>query len=61
MTAGQATLFTLVGYQVVLVAIGLLARQRTHDGVDFYLGGRRLGPTVAAISASASSFAFLTI
>ena len=32
MTRGQAPFLTLVIYQVVLVAIGFLARQRTHEG-----------------------------
>ena len=48
-------LLTLVTYNVVLVAIGVWASRRTHDTSDFYLGGRRLGAWVAAISASASS------
>jgi sodium/proline symporter len=46
---------TLVGYQLILVSIGLWARSRTADTADYFLGGRQLGPTVAAISASASS------
>ena len=55
MTRGQAVLVTLVTYKIVLVAIGFWANSRTRDGDDFFLGGRRLGPWVAAISASASS------
>ena len=46
---------TLVSYQGILIAIGLWARSRTADTSDYYLGGRQLGPLVAAISASASS------
>ncbi len=46
---------TLVVYKLLLVAIGLLAQRRTRDATDFFLGGRRLGPWVAALSASASS------
>jgi sodium/proline symporter len=48
-------LATLVAYQVVLLGIGLVAARRTRSDGDFLLGGRRLGPLVAAISASASS------
>ena len=52
---------TLVVYKIALVAIGLLANRRTHDAADFFLGGRRLGPWVAAISASASSSSAWTL
>ena len=46
---------TLVLYQLLLLAIGWWASRRTADGEDFYLGGRKLGAAVAALSASASS------
>lgn len=46
---------TLVLYQVVLLFIGWWASKRTEDNEDFYLGGRKLGAAVAALSASASS------
>ena len=46
---------TLVAYKVVLIGIGFWASRRTLDGADFYLGGRQLGPWVAALSSSASS------
>ncbi len=61
MTRTQAVLMTLVAYKVVLVIIGLWASRRTRDDDDFFLGGRRLGPTVAAISASASSSSAWTL
>ena len=50
-----AILLTLLAYKVALLAIGWLARERNRDGADYFLGGRSLGPMVAAISASASS------
>lgn len=50
-----AILLTLIVYQLVLLGLGLWARQRTHDSSDFLLGGRTLGAGVAALSASASS------
>ena len=46
---------TLVIYQVLLLSIGWWASRRTSDNEDFYLGGRKLGAAVAALSASASS------
>jgi sodium/proline symporter len=61
MTRAEAILFTLVVYKLVLVAIGLWATRRTRDTGDFFLGGRRLGGWVAAISASASSSSAWTL
>jgi sodium/proline symporter len=46
---------TLILYQVLLLSIGWWASRRTTDNKDFYLGGRKLGAAVAALSASASS------
>jgi sodium/proline symporter len=46
---------TLVVYQLLMLAIGWWASKRNRDSEDFYLGGRRLGGLVAALSASASS------
>jgi len=46
---------TLILYQVLLLSIGWWASRRTSDNEDFYLGGRKLGAAVAALSASASS------
>ena len=52
---------TLVVYQLVLLGIGLFARGRTKSKEDLYLGGRKLGPLVAAISAAASSSSAWTL
>lgn len=52
---------TLFVYLVVLVAIGVWAGGRTRDSDDFHLAGRRLGPRVAALSASASSSSAWTL
>ena len=46
---------TLIVYQVLMLGIGWWASRRNADSTDFYLGGRRLGGLVAALSASASS------
>jgi len=56
-----AVLVTLVAYKLTLVAIGLAARERNSDGADYFLGGRALGPVVAAVSASASSSSAWTL
>ncbi|MCP5069475.1 MAG: sodium/proline symporter [bacterium] len=55
MDEAAVILTTLIAYKVVLVGIGLWAERRNSSGTDYFLGGRRLGPMVAAISASASS------
>lgn len=61
MTRAQAIFVTLLAYKAALIAIGLWAARRTHDEDDFFLGGRRLGPWVAALSASASSSSAWTL
>lgn len=61
MTDTATVLATLVAFNVVLVAIGLWARRRNADVEDFYLGGRKLGAWVAALSASASSSSAWTL
>jgi sodium/proline symporter len=61
MSRAEAIFYTLVVYKLALVAIGLWATRRTHDTGDFFLGGRRLGGWVAAISASASSSSAWTL
>ncbi|MEE8528420.1 MAG: sodium/proline symporter [Gammaproteobacteria bacterium] len=61
MSKAQAILLTLIGYSVALLAIGIWANRRTRDHTDFFLGGRALGPLVAAISASASSSSAWTL
>jgi len=46
---------TLILYKLVLVGIGFWASKRTHSTEDFFIGGKTLGPWVAAISSSASA------
>ncbi|MEJ2400697.1 MAG: sodium/proline symporter [Xanthomonadales bacterium] len=46
---------TLIVYQFLMLGIGWWASRRNTDSTDFYLGGRKLGGLVAALSASASS------
>ena len=54
-SATTALVTTLIIYKVVLIGIGFWASRHNRDGQDFYLGGRGLGPWVAAISSSASA------
>lgn len=56
-----AILVTLVAYKVALLGIGVVAGRRTRNASDFFLGGRKLGPWVAALSASASSSSAWTL
>lgn len=53
--AMRGVVATLIAYQLLMLGIGWWASRRNRDSEDFYLGGRRLGGLVAALSASASS------
>lgn len=61
MSAGTVVLITLIAYKLLLIGIGLWAQKRTRSSDDFFLGGRALGPVVAAISYSASSSSAWTL
>ena len=45
---------TFVAYLLGILYLGLRGYRRTHSLDDYILGGRKLGPTVAALSAGAS-------
>ena len=47
-------LITIVVYLGGMIAIGIVFSKKTKDVSDFYLGGRKLGPLVSAMSAEAS-------
>ncbi len=47
-------LITIVAYLVMMVIIGIKCSKENNDVGDFYLGGRKLGPIVTAMSAEAS-------
>ncbi len=51
----NGVLTTLILYQVLMLGIGWWASKKNTDSEDYYLGGRKLGPVIAALSASASS------
>ncbi|HOB36854.1 MAG TPA: sodium:proline symporter, partial [Candidatus Avimonas sp.] len=45
---------SMVSYLIVVLCIGLIYMRRNKTSSDFFLGGRKLGPLVAAMSAEAS-------
>ena len=47
-------MISIVVYLAVVVIIGVIYSKRTKNVGDFYLGGRKLGPLVTAMSAEAS-------
>ncbi len=61
MSREEYMLLTLAAYLGTMIALGLYGRGRTRSPEDFYLAGRRLGPWVAAVSASASSSSAWTL
>ena len=48
-------------YIGVILCIGVIAFRRTNDSSDYFLGGRKLSPGVAAISAGASDMSGWTL
>lgn len=50
-----AVLVTLVVYQVVLLGLGFWARTRARTTEGYFIGGRKLGPWVTALSYAAGS------
>lgn len=47
-------LITIIAYLILMIVVGILASKKNKDTSDFYLGGRKLGPIVTAMSAEAS-------
>lgn len=53
--SGMTVVLVTIGlYLVFMIAIGLIYSRKNADVGDFYLGGRKLGPLVTAMSAEAS-------
>ncbi|MCB1677931.1 MAG: sodium/proline symporter [Halioglobus sp.] len=61
MDTTQIVLFTLLVYKLLLIGVGFWASRRTRDQGDFFIGGRGLGPVVAAISYSSSASSAWTL
>ena len=47
-------IFTIVAYLIAMLAVGFFFSKGNGDAKDFYLGGRKMGPLVTAMSAEAS-------
>ena len=47
-------LIIMAVYLLVMILIGAYCSKKNNDTSDFYLGGRKLGPLVTAMSAEAS-------
>lgn len=47
-------LFAIIAYLAVVVGMGVVLARKNRTTEDFYLGGRKLGPYVTAMSAEAS-------
>ena len=45
---------TIIAYLILMVAVGFIFSKKNENVGDFYLGGRKLGPLVTAMSAEAS-------
>ena len=52
---------TLIIYKLVLVTIGWAARKRTKSISEFFLGDKKIGPLITAISYSASNSSAWTL
>lgn len=53
-TSELCILISIVAYLIFVVAIGVYFTNKNNNVGDFYLGGRKLGPFVTAMSAEAS-------
>lgn len=47
-------LIAMAAYMIAVLVIGIICARRNRTADDFYLGGRKLGPLVTAMSAEAS-------
>jgi len=54
MTTNVCIMITIIAYLAIVVVIGLACSKQNKTTDDFYLGGRKLGPVVTAMSAEAS-------
>lgn len=53
-TASIVILITMIAYLIMMIVIGVKFSKTNNSADDFYLGGRKLGPFVTAMSAEAS-------
>ncbi|NMP16936.1 sodium/proline symporter [Thalassotalea sp. Y01] len=57
----STVLATLIIYKLVLIGIGFWANKKTDSTEDYFIGGRGLGPWVAAVSSAASASSAWTL
>ncbi len=53
-TAQIGIIISILAYLAMMLLVGFVSARDTNDVSDFYLGGRKLGPFVTAMSAEAS-------
>ena len=53
-TAQIGIIISILAYLAMMLLVGFVSSKDTNDVKDFYLGGRKLGPFVTAMSAEAS-------
>ena len=53
-TAHLCIMLAIIIYLGCMLYVGYRCSKNNHDSADFYLGGRKLGPFVTAMSAEAS-------
>lgn len=53
-TSNICILISIVAYLFLVLIIGVVCARQNNSVDDFYLGGRKLGPLVTAMSAEAS-------
>ena len=53
-SADICILIAIFAYLAVMIAIGVIYSKKNKSSDDFYLGGRKLGPVVTALSAEAA-------
>lgn len=61
MNAQDGVWLAIACYGVLMLGIGAWASRRTRDTEDFFLGGRRLGPWLAALSQGATQSSAWTL
>ena len=47
-------LISIIVYMIAIIIVGIYYTKKNNNAGDFYLGGRKLGPFVTAMSAEAS-------
>jgi len=61
MTYTAIVMVTVIVYMAALIGIGFWAKSRNDNTEDFFLGGRKIGPIVGALSYSASAASAWTL